>query len=178
MTSTLAVNGGRPSLSRVASGLPNGLPAPPVTAVTQDATTSQDAVLELADGTAFRGFSFGAEGKSIAGECVFNTSMTGYQEIITDPSYFGQIVTMTAVQIGNYGLTPEDEESAGPKCAGLVIRELSPIVSNWRSTISLHEYLLKNGIPGLSEIDTLPNTSQYVPRHESTRPATAPDTYR
>jgi carbamoyl-phosphate synthase small subunit len=80
--------------------------------------------------------------------------MTGYQEIITDPSYFGQIVTMTAPQIGNYGLTPQDEESGGPKCAGLVVRELSPVVSNWRSTSSLHDYLARYGIPGLSEIDT------------------------
>jgi len=110
-------------------------------------------VLALEDGSLFHGIAFGADA-TIAGECVFNTSMTGYQEIITDPSYFGQIVTMTAVQIGNYGLTPEDEESASPKCAGLVVRELSPVVSNWRSKTSLHDYLAKNGIPGLSEIDT------------------------
>ncbi len=110
-------------------------------------------VLALEDGSVFRGLAFGADA-TIAGECVFNTSMTGYQEIITDPSYFGQIVTMTAVQIGNYGLGPEDEESAGPKCAGLVVRELSPIVSNWRASSSLHDYLAKHGIPGLSEIDT------------------------
>jgi carbamoyl-phosphate synthase small subunit len=101
----------------------------------------------------FRGRAFGADA-TIAGECVFNTSMTGYQEILTDPSYFGQIVTMTAVQIGNYGLNAEDEESGGPKCAGFIVRELSPVVSNWRSTISLHDYLVKYGIPGLSEIDT------------------------
>jgi carbamoyl-phosphate synthase small subunit len=116
-------------------------------------STSKPGVLALADGSVFRGIAFGADA-TIAGECVFNTSMTGYQEIITDPSYFGQIVTMTAVQIGNYGLTPEDEESSGPKCAGLVVRELSPVVSNWRATISLHDYLAKNGIPGLSEVDT------------------------
>lgn len=116
-------------------------------------SSSKLGVLALEDGSVFRGLAFGADA-TISGECVFNTSMTGYQEIITDPSYFGQIVTMTAVQIGNYGLTPEDEESGGPKCAGLVVRELSPVVSNWRSTISLHDYLLKNGIPGLSEIDT------------------------
>ena len=85
---------------------------------------------------------------------MFNTSMTGYQEILTDPSYFGQIVTMTAVHIGNYGLNPADEESGGPKCAGFVVRELSPVVSNWRSKISLHDYLAQYGIPGLSEIDT------------------------
>ena len=116
-------------------------------------SSSKPGVLALEDGSIFRGLAFGADA-TIAGECVFNTSMTGYQEIITDPSYFGQIVTVTAVQIGNYGLTPEDAESNGPKCAGLVVRELSPVVSNWRSTTSLHDYLLKHGIPGLSEIDT------------------------
>ncbi len=110
-------------------------------------------VLALEDGSVYHGLAFGAA-TTIAGECVFNTSMTGYQEIITDPSYFGQIVTMTAVQIGNYGLTPEDEESSGPKCAGLIVRELSPVVSNWRASISLPNYLAKYGIPGLSEIDT------------------------
>jgi carbamoyl-phosphate synthase small subunit len=85
---------------------------------------------------------------------VFNTSMTGYQEILTDPSYFGQIVTMTTPQIGNYGVTPEDEESDGPKVRGFVVRDLSPVVSNWRSRQSLPDYLLENGIPGLSGIDT------------------------
>jgi carbamoyl-phosphate synthase small subunit len=116
-------------------------------------STFKPGVLALEDGSVFRGRAFGADA-TIAGECVFNTSMTGYQEILTDPSYFGQIVTMTAVQIGNYGLNPEDEESSGPKCAGFIVRELSPVVSNWRSTISLHDYLAKYGIPGLSEIDT------------------------
>jgi carbamoyl-phosphate synthase small subunit len=85
---------------------------------------------------------------------VFNTSMTGYQEILTDPSYFGQIVTMTAVQIGNYGINEADNEAAGPKASGFVVRELSPVVSNWRSTVSLDEYLARHGIPGISEIDT------------------------
>ena len=111
------------------------------------------AVLALEDGSVFQGTAFGAEA-TIAGECVFNTSMTGYQEIITDPSYFGQIVTMTAVQIGNYGINAEDEESSAPKCSGLVVREVSPIVSNWRSTLSLDAYLKKYGIPGISEVDT------------------------
>ena len=113
----------------------------------------QPAILALEDGSVFRGTAFGAEA-TIAGECVFNTSMTGYQEIITDPSYFGQIVTMTAVQIGNYGVNPEDEEHAAPKCSGFVVREVSPIVSNWRSTMSLDAYLKKYGIPGISEVDT------------------------
>ncbi len=111
------------------------------------------AILALEDGSVFRGAAFGAEA-TIAGECVFNTSMTGYQEIITDPSYFGQIVTMTAVQIGNYGINAEDAEHKAPMCSGLVVREVSPIVSNWRSTMSLDAYLKKHGIPGISEVDT------------------------
>ncbi|MES1168251.1 MAG: carbamoyl-phosphate synthase domain-containing protein, partial [Oleiharenicola lentus] len=113
----------------------------------------QPAILALEDGSVFRGAAFGAAA-TIAGECVFNTSMTGYQEILTDPSYFGQIVTMTAVQIGNYGINAEDEESGAPKCSGFVVRELSPVVSNWRSTLSVDAYLKKYGIPGISEVDT------------------------
>jgi carbamoyl-phosphate synthase, small subunit len=116
-------------------------------------SSPKQGILALEDGSIFRGIAFGADA-TITGECVFNTSMTGYQEIITDPSYFGQIVTMTAPQIGNYGITAEDDESRLPVCAGLVVRELSPIVSNWRGQIGLHDYLLKYGIPGLSEIDT------------------------
>jgi carbamoyl-phosphate synthase small subunit len=116
-------------------------------------STRQSGVLALEDGSVFRGVAFGARA-TIAGEAVFNTSMTGYQEILTDPSYFGQIVTMTAPQIGNYGVNPEDEESAGPKVAGFVVRELSPVTSNWRSRMSVHDYLLKSGIPGLQEVDT------------------------
>ena len=116
-------------------------------------STSLPAVLALEDGSVFRGLAFGADA-TVAGECVFNTSMTGYQEILTDPSYFGQIVTMTAVQIGNYGVNEEDTEAAVPKCSGFVVRELSPIVSNWRAKMSLGDYLRKHGIPGISEIDT------------------------
>src|SRR6476620_11534457 len=116
-------------------------------------STPKSAVLALQDGSIFRGIAFGADA-TIAGECVFNTSMTGYQEILTDPSYFGQIVTMTAVQIGNYGINDEDTEASGPKCTGFVIRELSPVVSNWRSRMSLDDYLRKHGIPGISEVDT------------------------
>ena len=111
------------------------------------------AVLALEDGSVFRGFPFGAS-STIEGEGVFNTGMTGYQETLTDPSYYGQIVTMTTPQIGNYGINDEDEESRGPKVAGFVIRELSPIVSNWRATGSLDEYLKKNGIPGIEGVDT------------------------
>lgn len=116
-------------------------------------STPKPAVLALEDGSVFRGIGFGAD-LTVAGECVFNTSMTGYQEIITDPSYFGQIVTMTAVQIGNYGVNDQDTEATVPKCSGLVVRELSPVVSNWRSTMSLSDYLKKYNIPGISEIDT------------------------
>jgi carbamoyl-phosphate synthase small subunit len=111
------------------------------------------ALLALDDGSIFRGVAFGAAA-TITGECVFNTSMTGYQEILTDPSYFGQIVAMTAPQIGNYGVNPEDAEAAVPKAAGFVVRELSPVVSNWRSRLSLDAYLAKYGIPGISEVDT------------------------
>lgn len=111
------------------------------------------ALLAFEDGGVFRGRAFGADA-TIAGECVFNTSMTGYQEILTDPSYFGQIVTLTAVQIGNYGINDEDAEAAAPKASGLVVRELSPIASNWRSQLTLEDYLLRAGIPGISEVDT------------------------
>ena len=116
-------------------------------------SSPKTAVLALEDGSVFRGLAFGADA-TIAGECVFNTSMTGYQEIITDPSYFGQIVTMTAVQIGNYGINEADAEAAAPKASGFVVRELSPIVSNWRSQTSLDAYLRRYGIPGISEVDT------------------------
>jgi len=116
-------------------------------------STSKPAVLALEDGSLFHGRAFGADA-TVSGECVFNTSMTGYQEILTDPSYFGQIVTMTAVQIGNYGINDEDTEAATPKCSGFVVRELSPVVSNWRSRRSLDDYLRQHGIPGISDIDT------------------------
>lgn len=109
--------------------------------------------LALEDGTVYHGEGFGALG-TVVGEAVFNTSMTGYQEILTDPSYFGQIVTMTAPQIGNYGVNSEDEESSGPKVSGFVVRELSPVTSNWRSQRALGEYLAEHGIPGISGIDT------------------------
>jgi len=118
-----------------------------------DGAPTKPAILALEDGSVFRGLAFGAEAV-IAGECVFNTSMTGYQEILTDPSYFGQIVTMTAVQIGNTGVNDEDAEAAVPKVSGFVVRELSPVVSNWRATLSVGDYLRMNGIPGISEVDT------------------------
>ena len=110
-------------------------------------------LLALEDGSVFHGHAFGASG-TVVGEAVFNTSMTGYQEILTDPSYYGQIVTMTAPQIGNYGVNCEDGESDGPKIAGFVVRELSPRVSNWRSDQELAAYLETHGIPGIEGIDT------------------------
>jgi carbamoyl-phosphate synthase small subunit len=111
------------------------------------------AILLLADGTHFAGESFGAEGE-VCGEVVFNTSITGYQEIITDPSYKGQIVAMTYPLIGNYGVNAEDVESSRPWLEGFVVKELSSISSNWRSTLSLDEYLKKNKIMGIQGIDT------------------------
>ncbi len=114
---------------------------------------TRHAVLALEDGTILRGRAFGAEA-TLCGEVVFNTSMTGYQEILTDPSYFGQIVTMTAPQIGNYGVNEEDLESARPHVAGFIVRELSPIVSNWRATTDLSTWLKKYGIPGIEGLDT------------------------
>jgi carbamoyl-phosphate synthase small subunit len=111
------------------------------------------AILALEDGSLFHGVGFGARA-SACGEVCFNTSMTGYQEILTDPSYKGQIVTMTYPLIGNYGVNRQDVESWKPHVAGFVIRELSPVVSNWRAEHSLGEYLEQNGIPGIQGIDT------------------------
>lgn len=111
------------------------------------------AILALEDGTVFHGTAFGARATA-AGEVCFNTSMTGYQEILTDPSYKGQIVTMTYPLIGNYGVNDQDVESWAPHAAGFVIRELSPVVSNWRADHSLGDYLEKHGIPGIQGIDT------------------------
>jgi carbamoyl-phosphate synthase small subunit len=111
------------------------------------------AILALEDGSVFHGQGFGARA-SACGEVCFNTSMTGYQEILTDPSYKAQIVTMTYPLIGNYGVNEVDVESWRPHVAGFVIRELSPVVSNWRAELPLAEYLEKNGIPGIQGIDT------------------------
>lgn len=112
------------------------------------------ALLVLSDGVAFEGTSFGAEGETI-GEVVFNTSMTGYQEILTDSSYKGQIVTMTYTQIGNYGVNEEDLESeGGVKAEGFIVKEACDFPSNWRSSMSLDEYFGKNSIIGIQGIDT------------------------
>src|SRR5687767_13132967 len=111
------------------------------------------AILVLEDGRTFYGASFGAEGEAF-GEMVFNTSMTGYQEILTDPSYAGQIVCMTYPLIGNYGVNESDVESRRPWVEGFVVREASRIASNWRSTKSLDKYLQENNIVGIEHIDT------------------------
>ena len=118
-----------------------------------------EAILALEDGSLFRGAAAGAEGEA-HGEVVFNTSMTGYQEILTDPSYAGQIVTMTCPEIGNYGVSPEDVESRAPQVAGFIIRDESPMASNWRSEMTLRDYLVANKIVAISDIDTRALTRQ------------------
>src|SRR3954464_16043906 len=126
----------------------------PQTPNTSDpSSTTAVAKLALEDGSVFTGRAFGAAGTS-EGEVVFNTSMTGYQEILTDPSYKGQIVTMTYPLIGNYGINREDVESKRPQVAGFVIKELSPVASNYRSNQTLDEYLKANNIVGIAGIDT------------------------
>ena len=114
---------------------------------------SKKAILALEDGRTFRGKSFGAEGECF-GEMVFNTSMTGYQEILTDPSYAGQIVCMTYPLIGNYGVNEEDTESRRPWVEGFVVREASRVASNWRSTETLDSYLKRHKIVGIEHLDT------------------------
>jgi carbamoyl-phosphate synthase small subunit len=112
-----------------------------------------EAILALEDGTIYRGLAAGAEGET-RGEVVFNTSMTGYQEILTDPSYSGQIVTMTCAEIGNYGVATADVESRGPQVAGFIIRDESPVASNWRSQGTLRDYLVANRIVAIADVDT------------------------
>lgn len=112
-----------------------------------------EAILALEDGRIFRGRAFGATGER-SGEVCFNTSMTGYQEILTDPSYRGQIVVMTCPEIGNYGTNALDQESTGPQVEGFVVREVSVLPSNWRATQGLPQYLREHDVPGISEIDT------------------------
>ncbi|HEX3644238.1 MAG TPA: glutamine-hydrolyzing carbamoyl-phosphate synthase small subunit [Vicinamibacterales bacterium] len=118
-----------------------------------------EAILALEDGTWFSGAAAGAQGEA-RGEVVFNTSMTGYQEVLTDPSYSGQIVTMTCPEIGNYGVSTEDIESRGPQVAGFIIRDESPLASNWRSEMTLRDYLVANSIVAISDIDTRALTRQ------------------
>jgi carbamoyl-phosphate synthase small subunit len=111
------------------------------------------AILALADGTCFEGRALGAEGET-SGEVVFNTAMTGYQEVLTDPSYRGQIVTMTCPHIGNYGVTPEDIESCRIWAEGFIVKEASRLASNWRGKATLQEYLLAANIVGIEGLDT------------------------
>ncbi len=115
--------------------------------------SGKPAILALEDGTVFEGRSFGRPGE-ITGEVVFNTALSGYQEVLTDPSYAGQIVTMTYPHIGNYGVNREDVESGRPQVAGFVVREVSTVASSWRASGELHRYLDENGVVGISEIDT------------------------
>lgn len=123
------------------------------------------AILALEDGRVFRGEAFGAAATS-GGEICFNTSMTGYQEILTDPSYRGQIVAMTYPEIGNYGINELDVESDLPQVRGFVVEELSPVVSNWRAGGNLSDYLAKHGIPAIQGVDT-----RALTRHLRTRGA-------
>ena len=111
------------------------------------------ATLALENGLVYEGDAAGAPGET-SGEVVFNTSMTGYQEILTDPSYSGQIVTMTVPEVGNYGIADEDVESRGTQVAGFIVREESPIASSWRSDETLREYLTRNDVVAISGIDT------------------------
>lgn len=111
------------------------------------------AILVLADGTIFGGQAFGAA-TTVVGEVVFNTSLTGYQEVLTDPSYRGQMVCMTVAHVGNTGINAEDVESERPQVTAFIVREISPTVSNWRANETLTEYLTRYGIPGISEVDT------------------------
>src|SRR3954462_6333298 len=112
-----------------------------------------NAILVLADGTIFHGKAFGAA-TTVVGEVVFNTSLTGYQEVITDPSYRGQMVCMTLPHVGNTGVNAEDLESDKPQITAFIVREVSPVVSNWRANETLSNYLARHNTPGISEVDT------------------------
>ena len=151
------------------------LPIRPDSVLTSAAETAgrrAPATLLLEDGRAFRGSTFGAAGTTF-GEVVFNTSMSGYQEVLTDPSYTGQIVAMTYPLIGNYGVTAEDEEADGPQIAGFVIHEPSPMHSNWRATESLEDYLRRHGVVGICDVDTRALT-RHIRSAGSMRAAIAP----
>jgi carbamoyl-phosphate synthase small subunit len=115
-----------------------------------------EALLVLADGEVFEGEAIGAEppGGVATGELVFNTVLSGYQEVITDPSYAGQMVAFTYPHIGNYGVCPDDDEALRPYCRGIVVRDLSARPSNWRATGSLPDFLLRHGLPGITGVDT------------------------
>ena len=124
------------------------------------------ATLVLADGATFEGYAAGylPEGAITTGEFVFNTSLAGYQEIITDPSYAGQVITFTYPHIGNYGVTPLDDEATRPWCRGVVVRDLSPVASNWRSTGALEDYLIFHQVPAIIGLDTR-RLTRHLRRH-------------
>ena len=122
-----------------------------------NAWSPEPAILVLADGAEFEGEAIGYEPDGSApttGEVVFNTALSGYQEILTDPSYAGQVITFTYPHIGNYGVNPADEESARPHCRGIVVRDLTRRPSSWRATESLDAYLVRHGVPGIAGVDT------------------------
>lgn len=133
---------------------------------------AERAVLILEDGRTFRGDAFGAAGEAF-GEVVFNTSMTGYQEVLTDPSYTGQIVAMTYPLIGNYGVNPSDEEADGPQLAGFVLHEAPAAYSNWRAQESLESYLRRTGVVAISGVDTRALT-RHIRSQGAMRSAIAP----
>src|SRR5450631_1749637 len=115
-----------------------------------------EAALVLADGTRFEGEAIGAvpDGGVATGEAVFNTVLSGYQEVITDPSYAGQVIAFTYPHIGNYGVNPTDDEAPRPHCRGVIVRDLTDRPSSWRSAESLEAFLIRFGIPGITGIDT------------------------
>ncbi len=135
--------------------------------------TKKPACLVLSDGSVFWGETFGAQ-TTVVGEVVFNTCLTGYQEVITDPSYHGQMVCMTTPHIGNTGINREDLESAGPQITALLVREISRVVSNWRAHAALPTWLQEHGIPGISDIDTRLLTRQ-IREHGVTHAALCTD---
>ncbi|MBW8827544.1 MAG: carbamoyl phosphate synthase small subunit, partial [Acidobacteria bacterium] len=116
--------------------------------------TLQEALLVLADGEVFEGEAIGAPAEVATGEVVFNTVLSGYQEVVTDPSYAGQIITFTYPHIGNYGVTALDDESRRPFCRGVIVRDLARRHSNWRSEDDLDAFLRRTGVPGIAGIDT------------------------
>jgi carbamoyl-phosphate synthase small subunit len=117
-------------------------------------TERRPALLVLADGTVFEGEAMGADAEIASGEIVFNTCLSGYQEVVTDPSYAGQVIAFTYPHIGNYGVSPDDEESGRPFCRGVVVRDVTERPSNWRAAESLEAYLSRRAIPGLTGVDT------------------------
>ena len=147
----------------------------PKSALAWRSSLPESTILFLEDGRLFKGERLGAQGPAL-GEVVFNTSMTGYQEILTDPSYAGQLVTMTYPLIGNCGVNPDDEESLGPKVSGFVVREVSRVASSWRATGELPDYLVRHGIVGISGVDTRALT-RHIRAEGAMRGAIAPASF-